>query len=142
LKEKGIPIESAWPYVAEFNHGTSPESWADEDAAKRKIVSYYRITTLKQVLKALAEVGPVMLSIGINHYWYAAENFVIDIKKPVGFPLGNHAICVCGYDLKEEKLRFINSWGNSWADCGSAWMTFDYFRKYKIDCWVPIMENN
>lgn len=140
LKNNGIPEESFWPYVAKWEHGTKPKDWADEDAAKRKIVSYYRITTLKQLQKALAEVGPVLGTFRIFENWFGDN--VSTIYAGFGFSLGIHAVCICGYDLKRERIRFINSWGWEWGDSGSAWMSFDYFKKYKVDMWVPVLESS
>jgi len=139
LKKKGIPIDRAWPYIDKFEHNTSPESWADEDASKRKIVSYYRITTLKQLLKALSSEGPTLASVFINTTWYEKGRKVFTIQKHPRI-LGAHAICLCGYDQTTQKIKFINSWGNTWGENGYGWMTFEYFKKYKLDCWVPLLE--
>jgi len=139
LKEKGIPIDDAWPYVDEYTPITEPKDWADEDAAKRKIVSYYRITTLKQLLKALAEVGPVLGTISIFDYWYKVTDQMLKVVP--GVCLGAHAICLDGYDMEKESISFVNSWGTTWGDKGRGSLSFWYFQKYKQDCWVPIVEN-
>ena len=138
LKEKGIPTDEAWPYEENLTPTTQPEPWADTDASERKISSYYRVTTLKQLLKAIATVGPALLTIKTDLAWIFLESpYIIDVNKSNA--IGNHAVVVCGYDQTKKTIDIVNSWGSSWGSYGHARITFDYFTKHKVDCWIPVV---
>jgi C1A family cysteine protease len=51
-------------------------------------------------------------------------------------PLGGHAMCLVGYDLKRELLLARNSFGAHWCMGGYCWITFDYMRQETMDNWV------
>ncbi|OFZ25681.1 MAG: hypothetical protein A2381_09230 [Bdellovibrionales bacterium RIFOXYB1_FULL_37_110] len=43
---------------------------------------------------------------------------------------GGHSILLTGYNMKERKFYFKNSWGTSWGKLGYGSLSFDYVDKY------------
>lgn len=101
--------------------GTTVRGGAKALQERGAIESYYWSWGLDPVVKALLTEGPVVM--GSN--WYQGmftpgeDGFV----SPTGRVAGGHAYLLNGVNVKEEKVRFKNSWG-SWGDKGHAWMRF------------------
>ena len=139
LKNRGIPEEKYWPYCDAWPITTNRNFDIDGDLRLLQITRYYRIKTHEQLLKAIAAEGPVLVTLKIFDYWYKVKsNGWIEIKK--GFPLGLHALNFCGYDIRKQHYIVHNSWGWMWGDCGFCYIPFEYFKKYKQDCWVPVID--
>ena len=42
-------------------------------------------------------------------------------------PCGGHAVTLTGYDDRERRFKFVNSWGTRWGDSGFGWMSYDAY---------------
>ena len=135
LKEKGICLEDSWPYSDKWPLD-KPGASLDEEASKYRIGSYYRATTLKQVVRAVSARLPVFATIKIFSGWFNGKTTVDDS----GFPLGIHAIAYSACDIPRGRFIITNSWGDRWKSAGRAYVPFEYFKKYKVDNWVPVIE--
>lgn len=86
--------------------------------------AYNWCVDVADIIAALAFHGPVQ--IGIN--WYESM-FTVDPKTGIitidsGSALaGGHALCVNGYKGNGELFRLDNTWGKSWGQSGSAWLS-------------------
>ena len=100
---------------------------ADDEARNYRCGGYTAMETLGQVKQALTQ-GPVVAS--INYYNSPPahpspeENFLRYNSKndSVG-----HAIALVGYDdakFGTGALKFINSWGEDWAEHGFSWIRY------------------
>lgn len=89
--------------------------------AQGVLKSYHWMTTVDEIVTALATVGAV--NFGIN--WYESM-FNVDsngLIKVSGSLAGGHAICASAYRNKGELIRLDNTWGQSWGRNGSAWIS-------------------
>jgi C1A family cysteine protease len=104
-----------------------PSEIAYKDASLRKIKTFHRIDSLKDMLNCLASGHSVVM--GFSLY----ESFMSDTVAKTGmmpYPksnerlLGGHAVVAVGYDLNTKMLLVKNSWGKEWGREGYFWMPF------------------
>lgn len=113
LQKLGVCREHDWPYYAwQPSWKSEPrEVVSIEQMKPYKIKSYVRLSTINEVLEALAEGLPVYAGV----LWYSNWIYVgKDGKLPEKNydVVGGHAIFLVGYDLEEKWILFQNSWGN------------------------------
>ncbi len=143
LSAETCPDESRnnWSNFLNFN----VNKYSDE-AAKHKIQSYWKVSSLNDVYKLLDE-GRI-LTTGMS--WYTGYNMKGGFKWPwiilkfVGWVVGGHAIAVIGYDKNYQGVKTLvcqNSYGKLWGDKGRFHITEDYFVKHclkKYGCFVNL----
>lgn len=98
------------------------------------IISEFRWAfTFEEVIGALATQGPLV----IGTSWYSGMTWPSEanVLLPAGAFEGGHAYVLNGVDLSREVVRVKNSWGQGWADEGSAWLTFEGLRFLMEDEW-------
>jgi len=126
LASQGICSEKDWPYVtAKFDK--KPCGGQYKSALDHTISSYYRITSLDDMLICLADGFPFV-------FGFTVYSSFMDIGPDGLMPMpgkneqtqGGHAVCAVGYDLKTKRITVRNSWGQGWGDRGSFYMLFDY----------------
>ena len=102
----GIADEACWPYNGD---GPCP------DRANRvtKITSWKTITNPKDWI---ATNGPIMTGMEVNSDFFDYTGGVYTYDY--GDFMGNHAICVIGYDDTQNCWICKNSWGTSWGEDG------------------------
>lgn len=133
LQKKGIPTEKFWPYSDSKTGQALPG--AEEAAAWAKIGSYWRITSLEEILTALSK-QPIPIGIEcFSEFETVGEDGIVPLPKDTNNSLGGHAICLVGYDDEKRLLKFKNSWGTGWGQNGYGYITYDYF-SHIIDAWT------
>lgn len=137
IKKYGICAESIWPYTIE-NWDDKPSDEAYEDAKKRSILQYQKLTSTYYVTEVLNHNKPVVFAMEI----YESFMELNDRISTVNFPsrkeksLGGHAMCMVGYDLKRRLFLAKNSFGPNWGDGGYCWIPFDYLKQEGYDIWT------
>ena len=87
---------------------------------------------LISIRKSISENKPVIFSlkclsslfnVGKDGVWNPSPNDTI---------VGNHAVCIVGYDNKRLNGSFevMNSWGKDWGNGGFFWLTDDQMKQY------------
>lgn len=123
----GTPLEGYWPYnISQYR--TKPSTVAINDAARRKVTLYERITDHNGCLDALTNGYPVT----IGFYVYSSfESASVARTGIMPFPntareqlLGGHAVLLVGYNKTNQTYIARNSWGTSWGDKGYFYMPF------------------
>jgi hypothetical protein len=69
----------------------------------------------------------IVVGIRCFESFVCAPNGIIPLPKPEEKEIGNHAICIVGYNSLEECFIFTNSWGKDWGDNGLGKLPFAYF---------------
>jgi C1A family cysteine protease len=133
LQKKGVPTEKFWPYSDKTTG--QPLAGSEEAAAWAKIGSYWRVTTLEEILTALSK-QPVPIGIEVfSEFEYVTSNGLVSLPNSNSRSLGGHAICLVGYDDNKKLLKFKNSWGTGWGDNGYGYLPYEYFN-HVIDAWT------
>lgn len=143
----GAPLEGYWPYdILKFR--TQPSVIARNDALRRKVTLYERISNHLGCLDALANGYPV--TIGFNVY-SSFESSTVTRTGMMPFPntrterlLGGHAVLLVGYNKSTQRYIARNSWGSSWGDRGYFYMPFQVIQTTTMsnDFWIIKTVNN
>lgn len=125
----GIPPESLWPYnIEKENDRPSNEAYANTALINR----YERISFIKEgdispnwvsIKQALAEGMPVVFAMPVSNDFLTIQGPLAEQQyKRVGTMgttnIGNHAMCIVGYDDALDGFIVENSWGSGWGDRG------------------------
>lgn len=133
LQKKGVPTESFWPYSDKTSG--QPLSGSEEAAAWAKIGSYWRLSTLEDILTALSK-QPVPIGVEVfSEFEAVGSNGIVSLPGSGSRSLGGHAICLVGYDDTKKLLKFKNSWGTGWGENGYGYLPYEYFT-HVIDAWT------
>lgn len=138
VNKYGICSETVWPYIVE-NFSMSPSIGSYQDAKFRKIKNYFRISQFNDMLDALSKNIPVVFSMKVYESFDYLEDGDTTIEMPKTSetsPIGAHAMCFVGYDLKKQVLIARNSFGTHWCMDGYCYMPFQYARTEVMDSWV------
>ncbi len=136
LNKIGVPTEQAWGYTDDKVNIGEPESWAYMIARWNLIGSYWRISGLDQIKKALIE-SPIIIGMACFREMYGnLEHGLIPYPANPGEVMSHHAVCVVGYDEEKKLLKFKNSWSKFWGDVGYGYIPYDYVRDFVWDAWI------
>ena len=139
--KQGAPLENLWPYdIQKFRQ--RPPSKAINDALKRKVTLYERVSGHNGCLDALNNGYPVVIG------FYVYSSFISRQVSRTGlmpYPntrteelLGGHAVLLVGYDKTKEVYIVRNSWGPNWGDSGYFYMPFQVIQNKGMssDFWI------
>lgn len=140
LAKQGVCSEKTWPYtISRF--AAKPPAVAYAEALKRKITSYHRLETLKDMETCLASGYPFVFGFSVYTYFESAKmakEGILYLPKSREKYLGGHAVCAVGYNRSLRRLIVRNSWGPKWGMKGYFTMPYDYVidRNLADDLWV------
>ena len=134
----GICTESCWPYNIE-KFSIRPDGICYDEGKLRNIKNYYRLLGLSDILDSLNNYLPVVYGIkiypGFDDLEYG-KDFILSLPGKDEQPIGGHAMCFVGYDLKRELILSRNSFGADWCMKGYCWIPFKYATEQIMDSWV------
>jgi len=134
LNKIGVPVEHAWPYDDKIKG--KPEAWASLVALWSLIGSYWRLVDLYDLKTALV-FSPCVIGIAcFKEIFYVDKSGIVPYPESTAYYVGNHAVCAVGFDDKKELIKFKNSWGVNWGDCGYGYISYKYFQDFMIDSWT------
>jgi C1A family cysteine protease len=133
LSKIGVPCEKAWPYDDKI-YG-DPKRWATLVARWSLIDSYWRVASLNELKTALIQ-GPVVIGFGCYEEIFnvGTDGIVKDPADP-RHSYGGHAVCAVGYNDKNGRVKFKNSWSPSWGQKGYGYLSYRYINRYMWDAW-------
>lgn len=140
LAKQGVCSEKTWPYdIKKF--GLKPPPQAYQEATQRKIKSYHRLETLKDMKTCLASGYPFVFGFAVYSSFTSedvAKTGVVPMPKDGEKYLGGHAVCAVGYDDRTGRSIVRNSWGTGWGMKGYFTMPYDYLvdRYLSDDFWT------
>jgi C1A family cysteine protease len=137
LKKYGVCAEVYWPYRIE-RFAMTPDEESYQDAQRRNIKNYYRLSSLEDILDALNNNWPVVFGMLVYPEFETITNEapVLKMSDTDEEPIGAHAMFLVGYDLDRELVLARNSFGSNWGDGGHCWIPFDYVRREFVDIWI------
>ena len=110
-----------------------------EEAENRLIKNYYRLFTVDEMVNAINDESPVVISMCVYDNFYDIESGnQLSVKLPGDFDylLGGHAVTLVGYDLDKQQFIVRNSFGPNWGIDGYFIMPFEYARQEIMDAWI------
>ena len=136
LTDVGAVEESVWPYRA--GEYAAPPPAGVLTATKYRITAARRLAALDDIKRAVVADGPVVVSIPVFSGIYAssAGSGIVPMPANNDQMKGLHAIVVVGYDDTAKRVKFVNSWGQSWGEKGYGYLPYDYLEKYKGENWT------
>lgn len=156
---------SAWPHdpqqlaFAVYHQAQRVDAWEGEQYSGTSVLAGAKVMrslgllhefrwcfSAREVADTILTYGPVVLGIP----WYESLYEPVGGEVVVGGQMvGGHAILACGFDsMKEvngrpprEMVQVFNSWGPSWGEDGTAWISLDdlaYLLEQQGEAAVPV----
>jgi len=144
IAKNGICLESVWPYDLDY-WASKPSKEADLDAENHKILEYYALTDLKDMIQSIASGWGFVCGIGCYESFdsdYTEKTGKVLVPQPNERFLGGHCIYFWGYDKHlfdgEGGFHFQNSYGAEWGKKGRGTIPFSYLsnRNLATDFWT------
>jgi C1A family cysteine protease len=132
----GICSEELWKYdISKFT--VEPPYNCYDDAKKRKVILYEKLTTSSDVFESLNLIKPVIVGfyVFVNFLNLTKENSTLEMPNEKDYILGGHAVNIVGYSLNKKAFLAKNSFGDDWGDDGYFWLPFEYANKYVFEYW-------
>jgi hypothetical protein len=107
---------------------------ARKNALKHRTAYYQRLFTKDEIKYTLSNSNMPMISFDIFDGILTAPEGKVPMPKNDERRLGQHCVCVCGYD--KDYLTFANSWGTKWGDKGYGYLPWEYVEHYVYEIWV------
>lgn len=145
LAKLGACPEKDWEYIiSKFK--IKPPQKAFANAAKHKIISYYRILNLQQMKNCIANGFPFVFGFVVFESFESkevAKTGIVNMPRPDEKMLGGHAVVAVGYDDEEERFITRNSWGNKWGVSGYFTIPYEYLadKNLAADMWMILKED-
>ncbi len=138
LKNDGVCVEGLWPYDIEV-FDSKPPAKCYTEAKKHRIRSYYRLETHSDKLTCLADGYPFVFGFAVYESLETAkvaETGDVPMPRKKEKMLGGHAVLATGFDQKNKRFLFRNSWGGKWGRRGYGSIPFDYLETLADDFWT------
>jgi C1A family cysteine protease len=118
-QNKGIPDEACFPYDLQ---GGQDGPCPDRDKRIIKITGWRTIFNASQAKEWISLRGPLMSGMAVYEDFFNYQQGIY--KEAYGGYIGDHAICVVGYDDAGGYWICKNSWGPGWGEKG--WFRIAY----------------
>ena len=136
LKNKGVCLESYWPYNPHQND--KPKKGASQNAKRFCELSYARILDLNELRLSLATKGPCVVGIQAFAGIMKTKTGRVPMPQKGESSIGGHAVCAIGYDDQKKCVKFKNSWSTHWGEEGYGYLSYAYIEKYMMDAWSSV----
>jgi len=139
LVSKGAASLSSVPYNMGSCSGSPVGNSGDKLANYRKIAYNSAMSgsgsgsggmSLDNFKSYLAQNRPILIGAKLGDRfmrWNSSSVISSDTYNDPGMQHAYHAMVLVGYDDSKNAFRVRNSWGPSWGDKGSIWVSYDFF---------------
>ena len=131
LAKYGTCMETLWPYTnPEQQFAVAPPTPCQQDALNHQVLTYYRLTGLRQIQQCLASGYPVIGGFSVPESAmdeHVAQDGIVHFPQPNEAFVGGHAVLFVGYDNTTRLVKFKNSWGSAWGQKGYGFLPYDFF---------------
>ena len=138
LKNSGVCEERLWPYdIKKFTK--KPPAKCYQNAKGRRIKSYYRIGSLREMLICLVEGYPFVFGFTVYESFEServTKTGKVSMPRKGETALGGHAVMAVGYNQNDMRFLVRNSWGRDWGMDGYCTMPFAYLETLADDFWT------
>jgi C1A family cysteine protease len=139
----GACSEQFYPYIVEA-FKKEPSALAYANAMHRKLLSYRRVSNLKEMLDCIASGHGIVMGFTVYESFLTEEvanTGIMPYPKLLERAAGGHAVVAIGYNTHKKMLLVKNSWGDDWGQNGYFWMPFKVIqnRNMSDDFWTIMM---
>lgn len=140
LMQQGQPLEQEWPYST-----VPPSPWrppAITNLWKGKL-DHSAVDAIRAIEHLITQGMPVVLGITLSAAFLAPSLPEFKISA-AGSGFGGHAVLVVGFGRDEVGEKFFlvrNSWGDTWANGGYAWLAANYLAD-KLIGFAPVVAHS
>lgn len=131
LAKYGTCLEALWPYTnPEQRFAVEPTAACKQDALSHQALTYYRLSSLRQLQQCIASGYPVIGGFSVPENAMGdgvAKTGIINFPQPNESFVGGHAVLFVGYDHSTRLVKFKNSWGAAWGQKGYGFLPYDFF---------------
>ena len=129
VNNEGTCPDSFWPYIiSKFTQ--KPPYKAYTEAKKHQVLQYMRVPrNLESMKGCLSEGYPFVIGFGVYDSFMTGDmsnNGVGQLPKSNEKLLGGHAVLCTGYNEKDKRFLFRNSWSFSWGNNGDFTFPYEY----------------
>ena len=128
----GCSTELLTPYVSatvdSAGWSRGPTNRGIKEASNYVIFHHATCENVDDIRYALTFGIPVVIAVKVENAFQQHHGSDLYHWQGSG-NLGNHALCVIGYDNQKQAFRVQNSWGQGWGDHGRFWVGYDEFQK-------------
>ena len=138
LKKTGYCREKIWPYKIE-QFKLKPPALCYKEAKNHLISSYYRLSSLTEMLVCLADGYPFVFGFTVYESFETEKvkrTGIVPMPKKDERPVGGHAVLAVGYNQKQKRFLVRNSWGKAWGKDGYFTMPYEYLETQAADFWT------
>jgi hypothetical protein len=114
--KNGIPDEACWPYLS----GNAPCS--DRKNRLTKIVTWTQLRSVDEVKTYIAMNGGVMTGMHVYEDFFYYDSGIYSASY--GGYVGDHAVCIVGFNDAQRYWICKNSWSTEWGESG--WFRISY----------------
>jgi hypothetical protein len=122
----GLPLDTAWPYVAGERALPEGQTWETIDAIRPRFrARFHGVSVYEEIPYHLMRGHPVLTGVQVfQDSWYVDSAMTTGWIQPStsGLLVGSHAIVIVGYDPVLDALKFANTWGKKWGDNGFGYL--------------------
>lgn len=127
---KGKVPKTNWDFMnMKFSEG------AEKNALTHKSFYYQRIHNIDEIKIGLRN-SPIMLCIDLYESFIKAPNGYVQLPLIGDKKYGGHSITILWNDSKNNRMKFVNSWGTEWGDKGYGYLPYEYIARFFIEGWV------
>jgi GNAT superfamily N-acetyltransferase len=113
----------------------------DAKARHIRIDTYHRVRTSKEAASALFAGLPFNVALKVTRAWLRGRtDGVICMPTADDEFIGEHAVLLTGY--ADGRFRLDNSWGWGWGDAGRGWLPFEYFDRFAVAAFLPMVSSH
>lgn len=146
LAKLGVCSETCCPYNIQ-NFAVQPGHKCYIEASKHRILSYYRLNTLSDMLHCINTGYPFVFGFSVYDSFESdqvVQTGIVNMPTTNENLLGGHAVMAIGYDDNQKRFLVRNSWGISWGQKGYFTIPYDYLtnRNLSDDFWVILRGKN
>ena len=142
---QGVATLDRMPYDA-ADTCAQPDEHARTEAQLYRSVSYINLfntagkANLALLKYQLSTGDPFLLGLPVYSEFLRTSslNPVIDVPAVGSNLLGGHAVLVVGYDDATQTFKFVNSWGENWADHGFGYLTYRFVQQRAWEGWILV----
>merc|ERR1712168_1166031 len=124
--ENGVDTQNSYPYTARDDSCDTAKTQDGVNVATTCPGGHIFVEkTETAVMEAVANTGPITISIDCNTQWRAYSGGIFDDPGCREDSETGHAVTLCGYDNNSKYWLIKNSWDTWWGEQGYMRMAKD-----------------